>query len=134
MSFDMFSGPAEYETEIESEDWSERKAPGAPYWVLGVGVLLVLLAVAPNIVLAETFRSNLVGMIILWVASLAAFLLPFALFSEIDLRRQLDPSYGSLKSSVRRNARLFALFGFGASLVNVYFLADYLSRILNVAS
>lgn len=133
MSFDMFSGAAEYETELESEDWSERKAPGAPYWVLGIGFFLVLLAVSPNIFLADQFRSNLVGMILLWAASLAAFLIPFALFSEMDLKRQLDPSYGSLKSAVRRNARLFALFGFGVSLVNVYFLADYLSRVLNVA-
>ena len=99
-----------------------------------VWVLLVLISVSPNILVAELFRSNLVGMILLWAGSLLAFLVPFALFSEIDLKRQLDPSYGSLKSSVRRNARVFALLGFGFSLINVYFLADYLSRVLNVAS
>jgi hypothetical protein len=130
----MFSGEAEYETELEAEDWSERRAPGAPYWILGVGLILVLISVSPNILVAELFRSNLVGMILLWAGSLLAFLVPFALFSEIDLKRQLDPSYGSLKSSVRRNARVFALLGFGFSLINVYFLADYLSRVLNVAS
>ena len=133
MSFDMFSGEAEYETEVESGDWSEGKAPGAPYWILGLGLLLVFLTLSPNIFFAEQFRSNLLGMIAIWGASLVAFQLPFALFSEVDLRRQLDPSYGSLKSAVRRNARLFALFGFAASLINVYFLADYLSRVLNVA-
>lgn len=134
MSFDMFSGEAEFETELDSEDWSSRKAPGAPYWILGLGTLFVFMAVAPNIFLADQFRSNLFGMVILWLVSLVAFLAPFAFFSEVDLKRQLDPSYGSLKSSVRRNARLFALLGFFLSLVNVYFLADYLSRALNVAS
>lgn len=134
MSFDMFSGEAEYETELDSDDWSTRKAPGAPYWILGLGALFIFLAVAPNIVLADQFRSNLFGMVTLWLISLVAFLAPFAIFSEVDLKRQLDPSYGSLKSSVRRNARLFALLGFALSLVNIYFLADHLSRVLNVAS
>ena len=133
MSFDMFSSDAEYETDLESEDWSERKAPGAPYWILVLGLFLVTLSVAPNLILAEQFRSNLGGMVLLWAGSLFAFLIPFALFSELDLKRQLDPSYGSLKSALRRNARVFALIGFAASLINVYFLADYLSRVLNVA-
>lgn len=134
MSFDMFSGEAEYDDALDQDDWSDRKAPGAPYWILAVGLVLVLLSVFPSIFLADLFRANLIAMSALWVGSLLAFLVPFAVFSELDLKRQLDPSYGSLKSAVRRNARIFAFLGFLFSLVNVYFLADYLSRVLNVAN
>lgn len=108
------------------------KRPRAPYEFLIFGFIL-----ASSLLIARVFGPaewdfDLFVGTMFWVGSMAAFLLPFALFSEINLARQLNPDYRSNKESAKRFVFLFVVFGLVTSLVQVFFVSSLLARVLNV--
>jgi hypothetical protein len=108
------------------------RAKGAPWIVLVLGFLAVIAASAIKLVVAPSGDLAWLGHFAYWILSLLVFLIPVAVFSIVDLKRQLNLDYPSNTKSVRRMKSLFLLVGLGLSLVSVYQLASELARVLNV--
>lgn len=127
---DLFSSPGDspYSTYSSSE-----KTKGAPWLFLLIGLVAVSLALFVKLaILHPQGDAAWAGHLIYWLISLLAFLTPIALFSIVDLRRQLDFNYPSNTKTVRFTRTAFLIVGLGLSLVNVYDLASELARVLNV--
>lgn len=109
------------------------KRPRAPFEFLIVGfVLSIALLVFRVFGPASWLLDPIIGLVF-WVSSLVVFLVPFALFSEVNLARQLNPDYRSNKQSAKTAVFSFVIFGFLASLVHMFYVSSVLARILNVA-
>ena len=108
------------------------RAKGAPWLVLALGFLAVIAASALKLLVAPAGDLAWLGHLAYWMLSLFVFLIPVAVFSIVDLKRQLNLDYPSNTKSVRRMKGLFLLVGLGLSLVSVYQLASELARVLNV--
>ena len=134
MSFNMQNNEpfgSSYEEEFIPQ--STGKRPRAPHEFLIVGLVLVLTLLGLRIFGPSSWSLDVPVSLLFWFSSLLAFLVPFALFSEINLTRQLSPDYRSNKSTAASAVKIFVLFGFIASLVHVFFLSSLLGRLLNVA-
>jgi hypothetical protein len=108
------------------------RAKGAPWLVLGLGFFAVALAFLSKIFIAPSGDLAWLAHLGYWILSLLVFLIPVAIFSIVDLKRQLNLDYPSNSKSVKRMKSLFLLLGLGFSLVSVYQLASELARVLNV--
>jgi uncharacterized metal-binding protein len=108
------------------------RAKGAPWLVLVLGFLAVAVAFISKIFVAPSGDLAWLGHLGYWILSLLVFLIPVAIFSIVDLKRQLNLDYPSNSKSVKRMKSLFLLLGLGFSLVSVYQLASELARVLNV--
>jgi hypothetical protein len=108
------------------------RAKGAPWVVLGLGFIAVSGASALKLVVSPSGDMAWVGHLAYWILSLLVFLIPVAVFSIVDLKRQLNLDYPSNTKSVRRMKGFFLLIGLALSLVSVYQLASELARVLNV--
>lgn len=119
-----------YEEQYAPQNSSKR--PRAPYEFLILGLLALLSLLIYRFFFPATFALNPYVGAALWLMSLLAFILPFAVFSEINLGRQLNPDYRSNKQTARTAVFIFVLFGFATSLVHMLSLSSLLARILNV--
>lgn len=108
------------------------RAKGAPWIVLALGFVAVAGASALKLLVAPSGDLAWLGHLAYWILSLLVFLIPVAVFSIVDLKRQLNLDYPSNTKSVRRMKGFFLLFGLALSLVSVYQLASELARVLNV--
>lgn len=108
------------------------RAKGAPWIVLGLGFLAVVSAAVIKLLIAPSGDLAWLGHLGYWILSLLVFLIPVAVFSIVDLKRQLNLDYPSNTKSVKRMKSLFLLVGLGFSLLSVYQLASELARVLNV--
>lgn len=108
------------------------RAKGAPWIVLFLGFAAVISASLVKLFIAPAGDLAWLGHLGYWILSLVVFLIPVAIFSIVDLKRQLNLDYPSNSKSVRRMKGLFLLLGLGLSLVSVYQLASELARVLNV--
>lgn len=109
------------------------KRPRAPYEFLIAGLVLILTLLLLRIFGPSSWDLSILAGIAFWLGSLLVFLVPFALFSEINLGRQLNPDYRSNKQTARTAVFAFVIVGFLASLVHMTFLSSLLGRLLNVA-
>lgn len=109
------------------------KRPRAPFEFLIVGLFLTLLLLGLRVFGPASWSLDLLIGATFWFSSLIAFLVPFALFSEVNLARQLNPDYRSNKQSAKTAVFGFVLFGFLASLVHMLYVSSLLARLLNVA-
>ena len=128
MSFN--TGNDYYEEQYSPE--SSGKRPRAPYEFLIIGLALLVTLLILRMLLPSSVGLNPLIGAGFWLMSLLAFIVPFAVFSEINLGRQLNPDYQSNKQTARTNVFVFVLFGFLTSLVHMFFLSSLLARILNV--
>lgn len=113
--------------------WQEPvKGKGAPWIYLVVGLALITLVFVAKLLFPANGESAWVSHLFYWILSMAAFLAPIAAFSLIDLKRRLDPNYSSQGRTVRQARFGFLLLGLVFSIVNVFFLASELARVLNV--
>jgi hypothetical protein len=108
------------------------RAKGAPWIFLVLGFLAVIATPAIKLLVAPAGDLAWLGHLAYWILSLLVFLIPVAVFSIVDLKRQLNLDYPSNTKSVRRIKGLFLLLGLGFSLLSVYQLASELARVLNV--
>lgn len=134
MSFNMQNNEpfgSSYQEEFIPQ--STGKRPRAPHEFLIVGLVLILSLLVLRIFGPSSWSLDVLVSLAFWFLSLIVFLVPFAVFSEVNLSRQLSPDYRSNKSSAASAVRIFVLFGFLASLVHVFFLSSLLGRLLNVA-
>lgn len=127
---DLFSSPGDspYSTYSSSD-----KTKGAPWIFLLAGFALILIVpVVKFLILPPQGNGAWVGHLLFWLTSLLAFLAPIAVFSVIDLKRQLDFNYPSNSKTVRLARTFFLVVGLLLSLLNAYGLASELARVLNV--
>lgn len=109
------------------------KRPRAPFEFLIIGLVLALTLLILRVFGPASWSLDLLIGLLFWVGSLFVFLVPFALFSEINLARQLNPDYRSNKQSAKTAVFGFVIFGFLASLVHMLYVSSLLARLLNVA-
>jgi prepilin signal peptidase PulO-like enzyme (type II secretory pathway) len=113
--------------------WREQDpAKGAPWLIMGGGLLAVILVLVLNFLFAPAGDYAALGHAGFWLLSLLAFLVPIALFSITDLKRQLVIDYPTHPKTVRTAKTAFLVIGLVASLFQVYQLATELSKLLNV--
>jgi hypothetical protein len=108
------------------------KRPRAPFEFLIVGLFLSIALLVLRIFGPPSWSLDLVVGASFWVGSLIVFLFPFAIFSEINLARQLNPDYRSNKQSAKTAVFSFVIFGFLASLVHMLYVSSLLARLFNV--
>lgn len=111
---------------------TSKKRPRAPYELLIGGLAVSLLLLGLRIFGPSELAFDLLVSAMFWLGSLTAFLVPFAIYSEINLARQLNPDYRSNKQSARNAVFAFVLGGFIASLVHMFYFSSLLARLLNV--
>lgn len=129
-SSDSFSSqPA---TAVVWQDKAAVKTPGAPWLILLGGILLLAAETTAKFIFPPQGDSAWLGFAGLWLLNLISFLLPIALFSIIDLKRQLNLDYPSNTKNVRHAKFAFLVLGIAISMLNVYDLASELARMLNV--
>lgn len=109
------------------------KRPRAPFEFLIVGFVLSIALLVLRVFGPASWSLDLIVSFSFWVGSLIIFLVPFALFSEINLARQLNPDYRSNKQSAKTAVFGFVIFGFLGSLVHMLYVSSLLARLLNVA-
>lgn len=113
--------------------WKETEpAKGAPWIFLAGGVVASILVFVVKLLVQPSGDFAAVGHSLYWLLSLLAFLVPFAFFSIVDLKRQLVIDYPTHPKTVRTTKFAFLIFGLLVSLFHVYELATELSKLLNV--
>jgi hypothetical protein len=129
---DYFGGESFSQTPVATV-WKETEpAKGAPWFYLGAGFGAIVLVLVAKIFLHPAGDFAALGHAFYWLLSLIAFLVPVALFSIADLKRQLVIDYPTHPKTVRTVKFGFLIFGLAASLFQVYELATELSKLLNV--
>lgn len=113
--------------------WQEPvKGKGAPWIYLLVGLILIGAVFISKFLFPASGELAWAHHLFYWILSMAAFLGPIAAFSLVDLKRRLDPNYSSQGRTVRHARFAFLLIGLVFSIINVFFLASELARIMNV--
>lgn len=105
---------------------------GAPWWLLGIGVLTISVTITAKMLLSPNGNSAWALHLAFWLLILVAFLVPVAFFSIVDLKRQANLDYPTSPKSVKTAKTAFLAVGLLTSIYMVYDLASELARILNV--
>lgn len=108
------------------------KRPRAPYELLVAGFLLTVGLLLLRLFGPSGWSFDVVVSALFWVGSLFGFLVPFAVYSEVNLARQLNPDYRSNKQNAKNAVFGFVLFGFLSSIVHMSYISSLLARLLNV--
>lgn len=115
-----------------SVDRNEGKAP--LHW-LALGVIATLVLMALFFIFPPQGDFTIVGGLIFWFLSMVAYLLPFWIFVDSDLKiRSTSNYYYSNPKTISTLRGFYLAFGIFMSLVFIYGVADELSRILNTVN
>lgn len=115
--------------------WHDKvlaKTPGAPWWILAVGLAVLAIEVAAKSLFPPQGDAAWLTFLSLWMLNMVSFLAPIAAFSIVDLKRQLNLDYPSSTKNVRHAKLIFLIIGISVSVLNVFDLASELARMLNV--
>ncbi len=108
------------------------KRPRAPYELLVAGLVISVALIILRIFGPSDWSFDVLVSVLFWIGSIVGFLIPFAIYSEVNLARQLNPDYRSNKQNAKNAVFGFVVFGFLVSLVHMFYLSSLLARLLNV--